>query len=68
MILASFKIWNGTAWVPISNMCRLDVVKVEGGGLLNQPTMGVPKIPPSDVPAINATKGLKVNYSYEFLE
>lgn len=68
MILASLKKWNGTAWVPISNVCRLDVVKVEGGGLLNQPTMGVPKIPTSAVPAINATKGLKVNYSYEISE
>ena len=69
MILASFKIWNGTAWVPFAGVTRVEVIGgSENSGLLNQPTMGAPKIPASAVPAINTTKGLKVNYSYVISE
>jgi ABC-type glycerol-3-phosphate transport system substrate-binding protein len=61
--------WNGTELIPVARVNRVVIENmVTTGGLLNQPTMGVPKIPTSAVPAINTTKGLKVNYSYEFLE
>jgi hypothetical protein len=61
--------WTGTELVPVACVNRVVIENIVAtGGLLNQPTYGSPKTPPSQLQSINVAEGLGVSYSYDFLD
>jgi hypothetical protein len=58
------KRWNGTEWVTISNINRIEVIGNGNDGLLNKPTILINKSFNSILPKHNPLDGLNMNYSY----
>jgi hypothetical protein len=57
--------WNGTELVSVACVNRVVIENiVTTGGLLSQPTYGIPKTPASQLQSINVVEGLGVSYSY----